>query len=89
MPVFIVVVTKGLAEVVEKISRLPPNSIYNVKKDTWLIDYEGTTKEVAEMLGVRTDEASAGLVFPISNYSGRHKRDLWEWLALHSGKDEI
>jgi hypothetical protein len=86
MPVFIVVVTKGLAGVGEQISKLPPNSTYSVKKDTWLIDYEGTTKEVAEMLGVRTGDAS-GIVFPISNYAGKHKRDIWEWLALHSAKE--
>jgi hypothetical protein len=57
--------------------------------DTWLVAYEGTTKSLAEKLGIRSGEVGTGVVFPISNYSGRASSDTWEWLGLNVTRDTI
>jgi len=88
MPVFVVVVTKGAEAAKRRIATLPENSWYEVKDDTWLIDYPGTSQSLAESLQVRPLGADAtGIVFSISNYSGRHKKDIWEWLQLHMTRE--
>jgi hypothetical protein len=45
-----------------------------------------TTQEVAAQLGIPGNSAGLGivLVLAVSNYTGWHNRDLWEWLAAQS-----
>lgn len=87
MPVFVVVATRVPREVKAAIDALNAPS-YEIKDDTWLVDYEGTTRELAERIGIRPiDSPSSGVVFPITNFSGKHRSDLWEWLKLHVPRD--
>lgn len=56
---------------------------FPVKADAWLVAFEGTTRELAENVGIRGGETSPGLVCAISGYSGRLPKEAWEWLGLH------
>ncbi len=86
MPVFVVVVRQGNEKVRERIQALPDETVYELTDDAWLVDYDDTTRAVAEKLGVRGDPSKvvgSGIVFPISNYAGRFPTGVWEWLAIH------
>lgn len=85
MPVFVVVLNRHSEKVIPTIEDLPEGTTYKIKDDAWLIDHKGTTRELAEKLGIRGSDASGatGIAFPITNYSGRAPGDAWEWLKLH------
>jgi hypothetical protein len=90
MPVFVVVVKRGANTVQERIAELPKKSVRALTDDAWLIDYDGTTKECAESMGIRGEESDAsGIAFAVSNYSGRFSTDAWEWLRLHMTRGDI
>lgn len=91
MPVFVVVVKRGIEEVERRISALPDGSTYELTDDAWLVDYEGTTRACAEALGIRGEETerATGIAFPISNWAGRFPTDAWEWLGLHMKRGDI
>lgn len=52
----------------------------------WLVSYSGTSKELADLLGITTVDDSnfttAGIVVAISSYWGFATPDVWEWLQL-------
>lgn len=55
-----------------------------LKEGVWLVDYDGTSKLLAEKLQIRAEPPSGtGIVFPITNYSGRASDNVWEWLGAH------
>jgi hypothetical protein len=86
MPVFVVVVRTGIEHAAQQIAALPEQASYQLTDDAWLVDYDGTSRACAEKLKIRgTGSTSTGIVFPISNYSGRFPADAWEWLGLHMG----
>ncbi len=39
------------------------------------------TSEIAETVGVKSEEGSLGVVVEFSSYSGFNRSDLWEWLS--------
>jgi hypothetical protein len=51
MPAFIVVITKNINEVTSKIEEIPAEKRYRLTSDVWLVDYDGTTKALAEKSG--------------------------------------
>ena len=82
--VFAVIATRGADRVREALAQqMSGDSVYELKSDVWLVSYEGTTRKLAEALGIRGGESGTGLVFPIGGYSGRASNDVWEWLKLH------
>lgn len=84
MPVFVVHVDRNAGEVASRIGQLPEGDIYRLAPNVWMIDYDGTTRALAEKIGIRGEPAvGSGIAFPISNYSGRAPSDVWEWLRLH------
>jgi hypothetical protein len=82
--VFAVIVTRGAPRVKAEIEKLPDNSYYEIKDDTWFISYYGTSRKLAEQLGIRTGTNGSGVVLLMEAYSGRASSDLWEWLRAHS-----
>lgn len=84
---FIVVATKGADRVREAVTNFPDNSYYELRPDTWLVSYEGTTRKLAEDLGIIQGVNGSGLVAPISGYSGRGPSDMWEWLKVKWPQD--
>jgi hypothetical protein len=90
---FLIVATKTPEQIgtrIDELARHPDESLksYRLKQDTWFAAFNGTTRELAERLGIRGGERGAGVVVSIENYSGRTKTDLWEWLRLNWPKDD-
>jgi hypothetical protein len=85
MAIFLVRATREAPTVAQRIQSVVPDSHLAVTEDTWLIDYNGMTRELADALGFLTAEArnGAGLVVAVENYSGRASADVWEWLKQH------
>ena len=85
MPVFVVVATREAARIGEQIEAVIDQSArLELTNDSWLIDFDGTTRELSEKLKIRTQSpVGAGIAFPITNFSGRGSANIWEWLKLH------
>jgi hypothetical protein len=81
--VFAVIATRGA-----EVQKLPEPSYYEIKDDAWLVSYEGTTRQLAERLGIRGGESGSGLVILAAGYSGRASSDVWEWLTVRWGADD-
>ncbi len=83
MPMF-VVIAKGPPETVQaKIDAQFKDSNYKFKDDVWFVQAAMTTDGLADTLGVRLGGNDvAGVVCPITTYSGRANADMWEWLRL-------
>ena len=61
---------------------------FEVDHNAWMVASDGTTREVAERLGIRNGENGTGLVCLIESYSGRLPADAWEWLKVYEAKSE-
>jgi hypothetical protein len=83
--IFAVIATRQAAEI--KLEVLPEHSFYELTDDTWLVAYEGTTRQLAEHLGIRGGNTGSGLVLQAATYSGRASNDLWEWLRVWSAEN--
>lgn len=58
---------------------------YHMNDRAWLVEAEETTQQLAEALEIRGEGEKKGkfgrtVVFLVTNWSGFHGRDLWEWL---------
>lgn len=91
MPVFVVISKHASEKVREEIRKLPRGSTYELAENAWLVDFEGTTRGLAEAIGIRGrgSEEISGIAFPISNWSGRFTTDVWEWLELHATRGDL
>ena len=59
--------------------------VYNSYTQVYFIDFNGTSKQVAEAVGFSsTEEVGSGVVLGITSYWGFAGKDLWEWLDLYS-----
>jgi len=85
--IFAVVATRQAAEIRREVEKLPEHSFYELTDDSWLVAYEGTTRQLAERLGIRSGDAGSGLVIQAAAYSGRASNDLWDWLKVRSGEN--
>lgn len=47
---------------------------------SWLVAFDGTTKELSDELGITDGSGGTGIVVPVVNYYGRAPTDLWEWV---------
>ncbi len=86
--VFAVIAIRQPESVRAEVEKLPEHSYYEVKDDTWLVSYEGTTRQLAELLGIRNGKSGSGLVLLTSAYSGRASDDTWEWLKVRWSADD-
>jgi hypothetical protein len=84
--IFLVVGSKNPAAILTRIQelKLPYHSLQD---DVWLIAYNGTTREMAEVLGVRDGSVGTGIVSAINSYSGRAAQEVWEWLKVNWPQD--
>jgi hypothetical protein len=85
--IYAVVATRGADDIRLEIEKLPEDSFYGITDDAWLVAYEGTTRQLAERLGIRGGATGAGLVLQADAYSVRASDDLWEWLKVRSGEN--
>jgi DNA polymerase III delta prime subunit len=82
MAVFVVVATRNTDAIEEQVKDLvSEDSQFRLREGVWLVDYDGTTRTLAEKLRIRDERpVGSGVVFSIANYSGRTVADVWEWL---------
>jgi hypothetical protein len=85
--IFMVVAFRNPEAVRSRLIEIGSLVFYEPKPDTWLVRFGGTTRELAERLGIRQGDSGPGLVVSISGYSGRASNDLWEWLKLNWSAD--
>jgi len=85
MAAFIVVATRDALKIKESIEDLfVETNRLELTDAVWLVDYDGTTQLLADKLKIRSEPSvGTGVVFPVTNYSGRASADVWEWLGAH------
>ena len=79
---FMVVATSGADKVRVAVEKLGAETYYELKSDTWLILFDGTTRKLSEEIGIRNGTNGSGVVAAIAGYSGRASSELWEWLKV-------
>jgi hypothetical protein len=52
----------------------------------FLASFNGTSKELSDILGITSGAVGQAVVVSISGYFGRAQNDVWEWLAQRGGK---
>jgi hypothetical protein len=87
MRVFVVIATRDGSKVQAALQEKQYQN-FPVREDAWLVAFNGTTRELAENLGIRGGQTSPGLVCAISGYGGRLPKEAWEWLGLHEVTSE-
>ena len=64
------------------VKRAFPDNHFEIAQGQFLVaDEAATTKEVGDRLNEPQGGVGRFFVTPVSNYSGWHSRDLWEWIA--------
>jgi hypothetical protein len=76
---FTVIATKGAERVQQEIKKLPEDSVYELKPDTWPVAHSGTTRKLAEQLGIRGGENGSGIAVAVDGYAGHATGDFREW----------
>ncbi|HEY1836390.1 MAG TPA: hypothetical protein VGG36_01935 [Rhizomicrobium sp.] len=86
--IFVVIATSNSQKIAEALETTASDGgHYLIKEGTWFAQFDGTSQELAEKLGIRDASNGTGVVTPVSNYSGRGATDMWEWLKVHWPKD--
>ena len=85
---FVVISTKNADAVREEVYRFPDLKAYELKDDTWFVSYDGTTRELAEKIGIRQGRIGSGVVILVGAYAGYASTDLWEWLRANRKSDD-
>jgi len=85
MPAFVVIAISSPSETEMRINQsFKEEDRFSLMNGAWLVDYEGTTRQLAEKLELNklTEGVTphTGVVFAISNYFGLAAPDTWEWL---------
>lgn len=91
MQVFVVVATREKEAVAQKLAAtIADENTYVLDDNAWMIAFDGTTRALAEKLDIRQGTGDAlGIVFSISNYSGRAAKSAWEWLKVHLPREPL
>lgn len=90
---FIIAATSNRPAVEQAIDResgrpAPPIAALKIDDGVWLATFDGTTRQLAEMLGIRSGETGSGIVCAFSTYSGRQPGEVWEWLKVNRPDDD-
>lgn len=86
MALFFVVATTNKAAAEASIRALVGENLRSVKDDTWFVEFDGTSQDLAVKIGFVSGEAGSGIVIPVTNYAGRASAELWEWVKLRFTK---
>jgi hypothetical protein len=88
MGMFTVIATREPEKIGAKINETcGDGTYYALGPNAWLVDFDGTTRDLAEALGIRAGDTGAGVVLSVENYSGRASPDIWEWMKVHFAGD--
>lgn len=55
---------------------------FELGQNEWLISAKGTSKDIADVLGITTEGSPAGsaIVFRMDSYFGRTSMNVWDWI---------
>ena len=82
MAVFAIVSLRNDLQLDEIIARVYWKESLRVSPSHWLVIDKGTSREVAERLGINAGHGEA-IIYNVSNYWGRAPNSVWEWLQSH------
>ena len=80
--IFMIVASNRPEAVRDAIHNLPEGDFFDITHNSWVVSFDGTTRALAEHLGIRQGKTGSGVVAAISGYSGRATGDLWDWFKL-------
>jgi hypothetical protein len=82
MAIFVITVTQNPDAAGRAVVEQYGASHLQLSPNTWFVSDSGTTKEVADKIGMTsgTDAAVQGAVLKVSAYSGRATASVWNWL---------
>ena len=64
---------------------IPEGKYYELNETVWMVEYEGTTRDLAQKLLIAGGANSSAVVYRVSNYSGHASPFIWEWLKARPG----
>jgi hypothetical protein len=68
-------------------TRFSNGRYYKITPQQFLVDGgEFTTQQVADALSVPGGNVGTVMVLRVTNYTGWHSKDMWEWLEIHSAR---
>ncbi len=83
MQVFVAFNISKLALVKERIQKNYHDKYYEDGNSFFVATDGETTRQVATKIGLGDEEpTSLGIVVPITNYWGRYKSEVWEWINV-------
>lgn len=81
MPVFAVLPDNPIAIAGKVTAVIPQGNALQLPGGAWLVVHAGTSRELAELLGIAEGMPTGGVVLPIASYWGRADPSVWEWLT--------
>jgi hypothetical protein len=86
MSVFVVIGRTNPNSIREAVVRQYGANHYQFSESSWFVQDNGTTKDVADKLGIVNGELGAqGVVLRFDAYSGFAPADGWKWLGSQPG----
>ena len=82
MATFVVIPAEKSQQLEIEIKRFE-NKAYRLPNGEFLIAFEGTSRQLSDMLGITDGRSGTGIIFNISNYWGFAGKDVWEWLSVN------
>jgi hypothetical protein len=80
--VFIVVATSNAQAVGSAIGSLD-RPFHQIRPDTWLVSFDGTSQQLATRIGVWEGTTGPAFVGLLAGYSGRAPNSVWEWMKVN------
>jgi hypothetical protein len=85
MTVFAVIAPEASEALAEAVTQAFAGRFYRIGPGQFLVASETmTTPDVNDALGAARGEVGRVLVLPVTNYTGWHDRDMWEWIGIHT-----
>ena len=56
------------------------NDLLRLPSQAYLVSYAGTSRALADAIGLSEGRPTGGLVVAVGPYWGRASKDVWEWL---------
>lgn len=81
--IYFVTATSNSPEVRSRLfSLIAEDDRYELAPDKWFVVWDGALRDLAEKAGVRSgdEQIGTGMVLPVTTYSGRANKALWDWL---------
>lgn len=86
MSVYLIAATQDKPELAAAIARVFPNDYMTLSGSQWAVSANVTANAIGASLDANEGRYGRFIIVPLSNYWGWHDKELWNWIALKSGK---